>query len=70
METGMIWLQYNVMSTKKPIVNKTIQAEYYWADSVLKELKQILDTEIRKSLTEADACEFATDAEVKTVFDK
>ena len=58
------------MNTKQPIVNKTIQAEYYSADSVLQELKQMLDTEIRKSLTEADAVEFAADAEVKAVFDK
>jgi hypothetical protein len=30
----------------------------------------MLDFEIRKSLIEADACDFATETEVRTVFQK
>ena len=58
------------MNTKQPIVNKTIQAEYYSADSVLQELKEMQDLAIRKSIIEAELCDFATETEVKAVFDK
>lgn len=66
----MIWLQNNVMNTKKPFANKTIQAERNSAGIVLQELNEMQDLAIRKSLIEADAGDFATDAEVKAVFDK
>lgn len=64
----MIQLQYNVMNTKKPSANKV--AGSYPAESGLKELEEMLDFEIRKSLIEADASDFATDAEVKSVIAK
>jgi predicted transcriptional regulator len=58
------------MNTKKPFANKTAQAGNYVAVSDLKELEEMLDCEIRKSLIEADAGDFATDAEVKSVIAK
>lgn len=58
------------MNTKKQFANKTKQAGNYVPESGLKELEEMLDYEIRKSLIEADAGDFAADAEVKAVFDK
>jgi predicted transcriptional regulator len=57
------------MNTKKSPVSKAAHADYS-AESVLNELEEMLDFEIRKSLVEADAGEFATEAEVKAVFQK
>jgi predicted transcriptional regulator len=58
------------MNTKKPSVNKSIPDGYYPAESIMKELEVMLDFEIRKSLIEADAGDFATEVEVRAVFDK
>lgn len=58
------------MNTKKSTADKTVHTEYYSVESVLNELEELLDCEIHKSLIEADDGDFATDAEVKAVFDK
>lgn len=58
------------MNTKKPSVNKFILADYYSVESVLKELEEMQDLAVRKSIIEAESGDFATEAEVKAVFDK
>lgn len=58
------------MNTRKSIANKTIQTDCYSAGSVLQELEVMRDLAIRKSILEAESGDFATEAEVKAIFDK
>ncbi len=58
------------MNTKKTSNNQSSESECYSAEFVLAGLSEMLDNEIRKSLIEADAGDFATEEEVKAVFEK
>ena len=58
------------MRTKKSSANQSEEVKYYSAEFVLAELREMLDAQIRKSLIEADAGEFATELEVDAVFEK
>ena len=58
------------MRTKKSSANQSEGVKYYSAEFVLAELREMLEKEIRKSLIEADAGEFATEDEVNAVFKK
>lgn len=58
------------MNIKKSSASQSKEIKYYSAEFVLAELREMFDAQIRKSLIEADAGEFATEREVKAVFKK